>query len=605
MTRWTWLALALALGGVQLGCEEPPTGPVVDSDKDSDKDGVPDSEDCNDSSPLAWRRVEAYRDEDKDGYGSGMPQSFCAGENLPASASATADDCAPLDATRWRPVEGPGYYFDNDRDGVAVNAPPTTCVGSDLSGFTQEPGNDCHDGDPTVWRLRSLYRDQDGDGVSGGEPSEYCTGTPLPPGTSETSQEDCAPLDASLHRMLGYSFRDADRDGATVAQEGTLCAGATLPSGYAVTPSGSSDCDDTRADRWRLMSEYADPDHDGVGSGPEALHCSGSLPMPGYSRLSSDCAPEDGLRWRLESYGWRDADGDGALVASAGEVCIGYSLPAGYSQSPGTSSDCDDTDARVRVTWNLFPDTDGDGVGAGSRVTLCAGTTAPAGHSDKGTDCEPDNASLWQSLTYPYRDADADTFTVAATGTLCTNGTLPAGYTSSPNGDDCDDTRADVYQSLQGWPDEDADGVGAGTASTFCTSGSLPTGHSATGTDCAPADALRWQNLSYQHVDADGDGRTTPLSGQMCTGTTLPTGYATKATGNDCDDANAALFLWRVLYPDKDGDGVGVPPRLVLCLDDGPVPSGYSIYGFDPDDSDPRTAYPPEDPELEVLLLRD
>lgn len=600
MTRWRWLALALALGGVQLGCEEP-----ADPNVDSDRDGVVDSEDCDDVSPLAWRRVEAYRDEDKDGYGSGELQWFCAGDDLPSNASATAGDCAATDATRWRSVEGLGYYYDHDRDGVAVNAPATACVGSDLTGYTREPGNDCNDGDPTVWQLRPLYRDEDGDGVSGGEPTPQCMGTTPPPGTSETSAEDCAPLEASRYQMLGYSFRDADRDGATAPEEGTVCAGTTLPSGYALTAGPRTDCNDTLADRWLLMSEYADRDNDGVGSGPKALHCSGSLPEPGYSRIWGDCAPEDGTRWRMESYGWRDADGDGATVASEGQVCIGLALPQGYSQSPGASSDCDDTDASARITWNLFADTDKDGVGAGSLVTLCAGTTPPTGYSDKATDCAPDNASLWQSLSYQYRDADADTFTVASTGTLCTHGSLPAGYANSPNGDDCDDTRADVYLSRQGWPDEDADGVGAGTASTFCTAGSLPSGYSATSTDCAPGDALRWQNLSFQHVDADGDGRTTPSSGQLCSGTTLPTGYATQATGNDCDDANPALFLWRVLYPDKDGDGVGVPPRVVLCLDDGPVPAGYSIYGFDPDDTDPRTAYPTEDPDLEALLLCD
>ncbi|HZI07036.1 MAG TPA: hypothetical protein VEZ71_23650, partial [Archangium sp.] len=135
--------------------------------------------------------------------------------------------------------------------------------------------------------------------------------------------------------------------------------------------------------------------------------------------------------------------------------------------------------------------------------------------------------------------------------------------------------------------------------------GALPAGQSAKGTDCAPTDASRWQSLAFQYVDADGDGRTVPASGQVCTGSTLPAPYATKANGNDCDETNPALFVWRVLYPDKDGDGVGVPPRVVMCLDDGPPPSGYSIYGFDPDDSKPGVTFPPEEPELEVLLLDD
>ncbi|MCY1082784.1 hypothetical protein [Archangium lansingense] len=599
MTRWIWLALVLALGGVQLGCEE-----AAGSNVDSDNDGVPDSEDCDDASPLAWRRVEAYFDFDKDGYGAGTLQAFCTGDNLPANAATVAGDCAPQDATRWRTLEGPGlYYADLDRDGRASSTPSSACVGTDLTGYTQTAGTDCNDSDPKVWELRTLYLDQDGDGVSGGEPSQSCTGNTLPAGASETSQEDCAPLNSSLHQVLSYSFRDADLDGATVPEEGTLCTGSTLPAGYSLTAGARSDCDDTRGDRWQLISEYPDPDRDSVGSGPAEQHCAGSLPEPGYSRLSSDCAPEDGTRWRMESYSWRDADGDGATVAESGQVCIGNSLPKGYFQFSGSFSDCDDTNAAVSVTWNVFADTDNDGVGAGSSVTLCAGTTRPAGYSHVGTDCEPGDASRWTELAFQYRDADLDSFTVATSGFVCTNGTLPPGYTSSPKGTDCDDTRADLNQSLQAYLDEDADGVGAGSPSTFCTNGSLPTGYASSSTDCAPSDALRWRNLAFQHVDADGDGRTTPSSGQLCSGSALPSGYATKATGNDCDDANAALYLWRVLYPDRDGDGVGVPPRAVLCLNDGPVPAGYSIYGFDPDDTKPTIAYPPEDEGLEALLL--
>ena len=86
---------------------------------------------------------------------------------------------------------------------------------------------------------------------------------------------------------------------------------------------------------------------------------------------------------------------------------------------------------------------------------------------------------------------------MASSGSLCIGGTsLPAGYADTARGNDCDDTRADVYQSLQGYPDEDADGVGAGTASTFCTNGSPPTGYSTQGTDCAPSDASRWRTGS-------------------------------------------------------------------------------------------------------------
>jgi hypothetical protein len=294
-------------------------------------------------------------------------------------------------------------------------------------------------------------------------------------------------------------------------------------------------------------------------------------------------------------------------VAEPGQVCTNSVLPAGYFTSAGSSApDCDDTNPLARVTWNVFADADNDGVGAGPGVTLCAGTSRPSGYADTNTDCAPDDSSLWRGATYQYRDADGDTFTVASGGSLCIGASLPAGYTHSPKGNDCDDSRADLYQGYQAYVDEDGDGVGAGSAASFCTDGTVPAGYSLQGTDCAPTDVSSWQRLPYKYADADGDGRTVPSTGDVCTGATLPASYATTATtatGNDCDDSNPALYLWRVLYPDRDGDGVGTPPRMVMCLDDGPVPPGYSIYGFDPDDSNPATAWPSEEPELEVLLL--
>ncbi|AKJ08307.1 Cell well associated RhsD protein [Archangium gephyra] len=521
---------------------------------------------------------------------------FCTGNDTPEGSATTADDCAPLDATRWRLVEDGTYYTDGDKDGRVSATPAGTCHGPDPAAYTRTPGTDCDDANPSLWQLRDLYPDKDWDGYPGGTAEQRCMGNAPPAGYSETAQ-DCAPTDPSRNRLMTYTYRDADGDGATVAESGQVCTGSLLPTGYATSAGPRLDCDDTRADRWQTTGLYRDVDGDGVGSGTQEQRCLSGTTEPGYVSSTGDCAPEDKTRWTRVTYSWRDADGDDAWVSEWGELCIAaYSVPPGYSSSWPSSIDCDDTRASVRFWGTFYPDTDGDGFGSGASETLCAGSTRPAGYSTSGTDCAPDDTLRWQNFTYAYRDADGDTFTVASSGALCIGTSFPAGYTNTAHGNDCDDSSADVYQSLQGYLDEDADGVGAGTASTFCTSGSLPTGHASKGTDCAPTDASRWQSLSFQYVDADGDGRTVPASGALCTGSTLPAPYATKATGNDCDDANPALFLWRVLYPDKDGDGVGVPPRVVLCLDDGPVPPGYSIYGFDPDDSTPGVKDPPRSP---------
>ncbi|HEX8434884.1 hypothetical protein [Archangium sp.] len=539
-----WLALVLALGGVQSGCggEDPYA--------DSDGDGVRDGEDCDSTSSARWKRVQAYSDADRDGFGDTSPSSVCIGNALPESFSHETGDCAPRDATRWRLEDG--LYEDTDRDGVASGPARLACVGSDLTGYSRtKDADDCDDSDPAVWALRELYPDEDRDGVAGGTRGPRCVGTTLPPGTSETAL-DCAPQEASRYQLLSYRFRDADGDGISVPEASSVCAGKALPMGYLLESLAPTDCDDTRADRWRLLDVYPDTDADGVGSGSVEQRCSSDGPEPGYVQTQGDCAPTDSSRWVPRAYAYRDADGDGATVAESGQVCSGASLPRGYLPW-GASPDCDDTNASARVSWSVFADTDGDGVGAGPTVTLCAGTTRPAGYSDKGTDC--------------------------------------------------DDSRAAVHHALQAYVDEDSDGVGAGSASSFCTDGSVPAGYSSQGTDCAPGDALTWQLLAYQHVDADRDGSTTPASGSVCTGAPLPPPYAASASGNDCDDADPGLHLWRVLYPDRDGDGVGAPPRAVLCLASEAPPPGSSVYGFDPNDSNPDVKELVEDPELDAILL--
>ncbi len=149
-----------------------------------------------------------------------------------------------------------------------------------------------------------------------------------------------------------------------------------------------------------------------------------------------------------------------------------------------------------------------------------------------------------------------------------------------------------------GYVDEDGDGVGAGASIRTCTDGALPAGQVASGSDCAPADPSAWKTVSYAGLDEDGDGYTTPVAGSLCTGGTLPPPYLATVHGNDCDDADASLYRWVVLYPDQDGDGVGAPPRIIPCLGDA-LPPGYSISGWDPDDGDPGVTA--EEGDLELL----
>jgi hypothetical protein len=227
--------------------------------------------------------------------------------------------------------------------------------------------------------------------------------------------------------------------------------------------------------------------------------------------------------------------------------------------------------------------------------TLCIGATAPAGYSLTGTDCAPSDPTQWQLLAFQYRDADGDTYTVGMSGQICSGASLPAGYATVAKGDDCDDSNPAIFDLLTVYADTDGDGVGAGSALSVCTDGSVPVGDSSTATDCAPTDPTRWQMLAYSFVDRDGDGTTVPESGTVCSGAALLPPYYATAHGNDCDDGNAALWQWEIVYPDADGDGVGALPLQILC-EGSTFPGGYSPYGDDEDDRNASVGpLPPED----------
>ncbi len=88
-----------------------------------------------------------------------------------------------------------------------------------------------------------------------------------------------------------------------------------------------------------------------------------------------------------------------------------------------------------------FADADGDGVGAGTIGWIKSPhETLPSGYSTTNTDCDDNNGSMWQYLTYTFRDADGDGYTVPSSGVVCSSASLPSGFTNAANGNDCDDT---------------------------------------------------------------------------------------------------------------------------------------------------------------------
>jgi len=162
---------------------------------------------------------------------------------------------------------------------------------------------------------------------------------------------------------------------------------------------------------------------------------------------------------------------------------------------------------------------------------------------------------------------------------------------------DCDDRNPAVHALVNAFVDTDGDGVGVGPPATFCTAGSPPPGYSFHAYDCAPDDPTRWRE-ALPLVDRDGDGYTAREPGMVCYGATIPAPYLEAAKGNDCDDADLAVYRWVIIYRDQDGDGVGAPPRSIPCLG-AAIPTGWVERGYDPNDFDPAVT---TDAQVDELL---
>ena len=241
---------------------------------------------------------------------------------------------------------------------------------------------------------------------------------------------------------------------------------------------------------------------------------------------------------------YRDADGDG------------YGDPASEvvgSASPGVDNgdDCDDTDAAVHP---------------GARE-VCAGADADCDGPADGADAV--DAAWW------FDDADGDGYGDDATAVrACWGSPSQLG-----EGDDCDDTDADVHPGATevcDGADNDCDGSADG------------------------ADAV---GMSAWYADADGDDHGD--EGSVAWACAAPRGYV--ATPGDCDDTDPDVSpdgsetcngidddcdlaideagasgesRW---YPDTDGDGYGARTTSVRACD---PPAGYADNAWDCDEDD-------------------
>jgi len=170
-------------------------------------------------------------------------------------------------------------------------------------------------------------------------PSPADPATPSPADPATPSPADPATPSPADPESPSASALDSDIDGVTDDQD--VCPGVD---------------DALQTTRYKLT----DADNDGYADGSlSALVCPSNteytLTLPEV--IYNDCDGANGSKWQMLSYSHRDADGDGHSIVSAGSICSGNALPAGYLTSPLGTTDCSDTnDAYHTVaTYYSYP----------------------------------------------------------------------------------------------------------------------------------------------------------------------------------------------------------------------------------------------------------
>jgi hypothetical protein len=467
------------------------------------------------------------------------------------------------------------WYPDADGDGYGDEAGATSaCEAPDGAIAT---AGDCDDADAAVnpgaieecTDTEDLncdgsigYADADGDGWAACEECDDSEATVHP-----EAGELCNGVDDDCDGEIDEEAADAltfyeDLDGDGFGDDGATTTACEAPEGYAAV---GGDCDDTSA----ATNSAADETCNGLDD-----DCDGSTDEAGADGETTWYADTDG-----DGYG-DDAATTAACEQPAGYVSVGGDCDdadAGYN--PGASEACDDP-ADYNCDGSVgYADADGDGWAAceecdDASASNYPGATESCDGTDNDCDGTVDEADAVDAATW-YADDDGDTWGDATDSTTACD--APAGYVADAT--DCDDTAAGVNpgevelcngidDDCDGDVDEadagdvstwyaDADGDGHGDASATTASCSAPSGYVATGDDCDDADAA-----------------VSPGATETCNG-----------IDDDCDssvdeDEAADVLTW---YLDADGDGFGDASAADTDCDQ---PSGYVADDTDCDDTD-------------------
>ncbi len=461
-------------------------------DPDSDGDGFPASEDCDDTNaeiyPFADEYCDGvdndcdgdtdestavdaqpfYSDEDGDGFGGEVATVAC---DQPSDTVSVGGDCDDED-DRYNPgaaeddctdpedynCDGEVAYADEDADGWAAcqDCDDTDAnVHPDAAEVCDGIDNDCDslldDADDSVdlTTRREFWPDNDGDAY--GDASVSAILSCSAPADHVENDGDCDDTDVSVNPAATEVCDAADVD--------EDCNGVSDDADSGVL--GSS-----------LSEWFYDGDSDGYGAGTSTLACD----APGASWIATDGDCDD------------SASG---VNPGATEIC----------DAADTDEDCDGSvddadssvDSSTKSTWYPDADTDGYGDPTGSTIVACNDPSSTTAYTTDNTDCN-----------------DADSAINPAADEVCD---------AADTDEDCNGLADDADSGLLAssasafYPDTDGDGYGDGSAVTYACDDPDGTsdGWITDDTDCDDTDSAVNPGATEicDDVDNDCDASTT------------------------------------------------------------------------------------------------